>query len=403
MKTVWTFLAIVLAMSVFACQSAFGRAVDESRDDFAAAAEDKSLDDIAGANHGWGQGYGWRDGRGQGMGPGLGIGRGPGRPWGRMGQNLGMMRPGRGWGRSGQGWGYGPGQGWGYGSRGRGQGSGPMRQGQGWGWGWGHGQGQGWGYGGRGRGPAPMRRGQGWGSGQGQGRGVGRGMGPGGQGGNRGMRRSQGGRGGSGQVNPEELLEFLEKHEPKLAKKTKKLREEDPGKFRRQVLALGRLYGPVMRHLDANPKMGKLMLKKIRLKENIGRAVKKAKEGSDKKAKEQLTKNVSNLFDVIIAQNELRIKNVQERITTRNGDEKSGKAVKKGRGRKKVSDAAKKGKVGKKVSAKGKRGRGPRGDKRQQVLNRFLKDIESWKANKDKIVKQRVRELLQGVKPFPWR
>ena len=55
--------------------------------------------------------------------------------------------------------------------------------------------------------------------------------------------------------------EFLEKHEPKLAEKTKKLREEDPRKFRRQVMALGRLYGPVMRQMQANPKMGKLLMK----------------------------------------------------------------------------------------------------------------------------------------------
>ncbi len=257
-------------------------------------------------------------------------------------------------------------------------------------------------------------QGRGWTDGRrwGQGRGRGRGWSKGGgvapnpemkHGQKRGRGRGRGQGRGPGKVDPQELLEFLKKHEPKLAEKTIQLKEEEPRRFRHRIWALSRMYGPAMRMMENDPAMGKLLLKKIRLKEGIGRLVKKAKKSSkDKKTAEakirvNLTKKVSNLFNLVIAQNELHLKNMRERISDQPGDENVEKKPKKGKGRK---NKAAKNKTGKNRERKH---RGPRRDNQRHSLNRLQKDIETWKSNKDKIIKQRVTELLKGVRPFPWK
>ena len=55
------------------------------------------------------------------------------------------------------------------------------------------------------------------------------------------------------------------------------------------------------------------------------------------------------------------------------------------------------------------RGSGPGGldherfaEMMQSRTEQKKKNIEIWKKNKDKIIQQRIDELLKGIQPFPW-
>ncbi len=120
------------------------------------------------------------------------------------------------------------------------------------------------------------------------------------------------------QVSEEKLMEFLEKHEPKLAERLKGLKESEPWQYRRQMGALGRLYGAVISQMERDPEMGELELKRIRLQLKIKdrqRDYRRADNDDEKKkAKGELKKYVAELFDVILDQENHRYERFAEHL-----------------------------------------------------------------------------------------
>lgn len=247
-----------------------------------------------------------------------------------------------------------------------------------------------------------------------------------------------------GRVGTTELMEFLKKYEPELAEKLDKLRQEDERKFEWQISPLKRLYGPIMRMMDENPEMAKLSLTSIHLRVKIQETVKKAKEAADENSKKAAAKelqgHLGDLFDVIVSLEGMRLDGIQKRmqegsslmgsrrkgsesaveseLRERRGDTRRGQGGQGGRGEGRngggrSSGPGSRGSFGDPDGRSGfggpGRGSGPGGldherfaEMMQSRTEQKKKNIEIWKKNKDKIIQQRIDELLKGIQPFPW-
>lgn len=262
----------------------------------------------------------------------------------------------------------------------------------------------------------------------GPGRGDGRGWGRGprdGQG--RGFR--QGG-GQFGRVNPVELMQFLEHHEPRLAETLKALQENDLEEYRRKMFAVMKVYGPAMRQMERNPEMGQLTLEKVRLCFEIEQKVKKYNGTQDeferKQIKTKLKQILSSLFDNRISQEEKRLDQWQQRM--QNWADQDFDPDGRGRGRGGMGRGQ--GGMGRGQGGMGRgqggmpgmgrgqgmgrgpgmgrgqggpgRGQGRRGGGFQDSMEERKKLISIWHDQKKAIVNARATELLQITKPFPW-
>lgn len=194
------------------------------------------------------------------------------------------------------------------------------------------------------------------------------------------------------QISTEELMEFLEKHESKLAAKLKDLHQQDPQNFSELplVVAMKELYGPVIRQMSRDPEGGKLSLEKIRLRLRIERSIFIVKRADSRRAyheaRKELAGYVSELFDVILTQEEAGLKRMEEWLKIRSESDKEQQAAER---------TARRG--------------GQRDPRSRGGLERLRGEVETkkraipaWKKNKDKIVEERVEELLQDHPNFPW-
>lgn len=228
-------------------------------------------------------------------------------------------------------------------------------------------------------------------------------------------------------IDTEELMAFLEEHEPKVAKKLDRLREENEQKFVKQLPSLRRLYGPIIRMMEENPEMATASLKAIRLRVQVQNTVKKAKDASDDTSKDEVVQELKGelgeLFDVILAMEEMRLEGFEDRMEDR-------PRRKRNRGQGDPNTVASnetrafhgpQGGPGFRGEGRfrGGRGFGPDGRGRgggfggvgrerinkikRKSMDNKKKNIEIWKKNKDRIIQQRVEELLKGLQPFPWR
>ena len=145
--------------------------------------------------------------------------------------------------------------------------------------------------------------------------------------------------------------------------------------------------------MSRDPEGGKLSLEKIRLRLRIQRSVYDVKRSMEQpsryeEARKNLTEHVSEFFDVILAQEEASLKRMEEWLKIRS-----------------ESDPEQQ-RTGERTGRRG----GQRGDPRQRGGSERLrgefeskkKAIPAWKENKDKIVEERVEELLQDHPNFPW-
>jgi hypothetical protein len=194
-------------------------------------------------------------------------------------------------------------------------------------------------------------------------------------------------------VDPEALLAFLSEHEPALARRLKKLRQENPERFTRTLPLLGRVYAPVMDQMKQDPQLGELALKRVRLEYQIRQARQaygRADEASTEQqaAQQKLRDTVAEMFDVILEQEKLRLEWAQARLgdwTDRVEERRDIRA-----------------------RAYGERPRreGPPPEGRFREIRSRLQEhqqtLETWQQNREKIVAARVEELLQDRKPFPW-
>ena len=130
---------------------------------------------------------------------------------------------------------------------------------------------------------------------------------------------------------PEELLAFLQQYEPALAQKLKQLHRENPQQLHAQLPTLLRLYVPVMRQMQYDPQAGQLGLREIELRlkaQDLVESIKTAQQAdltepqtdqpepkSDQtEPKKQLRATLSDLFDVIIEQEQLRLTHFETRF-----------------------------------------------------------------------------------------
>ena len=289
----------------------------------------------------------------------------------------------------------------------------------------------------------------------GPGRGEGRGRGQRGDGQGRGF--GQDGR-GFGRVDPVELMQFLQQHEPKLAETLKTLRENDLEQYRRKMFAMMRLYGPAMRQMERNPEIGQLVLKRIRLSLEIEQKVKNYNGTQDKIEREQiktkLKQRLSSLFDTIISQEEKRLDQWQQNMQNWADQDSASENMGRGRGgtgrgqggmgrgqggmgrgqdgmgrgqggmgrgqdgmgrgqggmgRGQDGMGRGQGGMGRGQDGMGRgqggmgRGQGRRGGGFQGSMEERKKLISIWHEQKEAIVNARATELLQVTKPFPWR
>jgi len=227
------------------------------------------------------------------------------------------------------------------------------------------------GRGGRGMGPAG---GPGMGPGPGAGMDGEKGPGPGPGAGPDGGDRPRWGMG-----DPEQLLEFLNEHEPQLAEKLGAMEKENPQAYRRKMRDVARIYGPIMVQMRRDPEMANLSLQKVRLILQQQQQLNTVNEaGAEKADLGPLRETVGKLFDIIVAQQEHRMTKIKERMEGMPVRQDKEKAV-----------AAANRRAGRLEHFK---------DRLQQRQG----NLENWKKNRDKLVEDRVQQLLQGIEPFPW-
>ena len=207
-------------------------------------------------------------------------------------------------------------------------------------------------------------------------------------------------RGGSGrgrdgfhrQVPKESLIEFLQEHEPDLAAKLTSM-DPDSRQYRRQINTLRRLYGPVYFQMQRNPEMGELGLVKIRIQLKTKTHKRSYQKTSDpeeqKKIKQKLHRSVSKMFDLIIQQEQIRLKEITKRFSQWDQPEAGQPDPeitethdhKRDRHKKRFGDPK----------------------KREKHLKRYQANIAAWHKNRDKLIDQQVeRTLTETTRPFPW-
>lgn len=207
-------------------------------------------------------------------------------------------------------------------------------------------------------------------------------------------------RGGSGrgrdgfhrQVPKEVLIEFLQEHEPDLAAKLTPM-DQDSRQYRRQINTLRRLYGPVYFQMQRNPEMSELGLAKIRIQLKTKTHKRSYQKTSDpeeqKKIKQKLHRSVSKMFELIIQQEQMRLKEITKRFSQWDQPEAGQpdpeitetRDHKQDRHKKRFGDP----------------------EKRKKHLKRYQANIAAWQKNRDKLIDQQVeRTLTETIRPFPW-
>ncbi|MCF7957835.1 MAG: hypothetical protein K9M57_05230 [Phycisphaerae bacterium] len=183
-------------------------------------------------------------------------------------------------------------------------------------------------------------------------------------------------------VGTEELLTFLNTHEPLLAQSLQKLEKINKNDYKRKVDMLRRLYSRTIRQMAINPEMGKLMLIRISLKARIENTAREIRNSEKKTNIKKLKTQVSDLFDIIVKQEEMRLDSWTKRIEESTGPGQSEKSEpsKEGRDKEIIERSA-----------------------LQKGLDERKKLIERWRKNKYKIVDQRAEELINKKQAFPWR
>ena len=179
-------------------------------------------------------------------------------------------------------------------------------------------------------------------------------------------------------IDPDELLTFLQKNEPALAKKLENLRQDKPLEFARQVQVVGRIYAPIMQLAKYDPTLAQLGLKKVRLDLRVRNLRQDYQAAADKeKVRGQMEQVLGEMFDVILEQQKLMLTRTDARF-----EEWQGLAN---------------------------RPEGPRPQRERPMAERLStrleeqkKTLEAWQKNKAAIVHAKLEEILNEARPFPW-
>jgi hypothetical protein len=160
------------------------------------------------------------------------------------------------------------------------------------------------------------------------------------------------------QKKHEEYLSWLKENYPAEANELEQIRQENPGLYMRRLMQSGRKYGPVAAAAKNNPALAEVLKQDIELKDQRDEILKKLQSAKpeDKDAlAAQLKDVVSKRFDLIIKRRQLQQQELLKRLE----------------------------------------------DLKKQVKD-SEKELEQWKASKDKEVDSRVKELLTQTEKFHW-
>ncbi|MDA8132401.1 MAG: hypothetical protein M0011_12940 [Elusimicrobia bacterium] len=156
--------------------------------------------------------------------------------------------------------------------------------------------------------------GPGMGPGQGMGMGPGQGMGPGGM--DRQMmkgRMMRGGMGGPGFISEEEVLKTINKHDPAFGKKMEQLREAAPGKYKMVIQMSGKLFAAARMEKDESLEKDAVRALSLEFEsKELSMSYGKASDSEKKEIKAKLSKALSELFDLKSKGQELRVKRMEE-------------------------------------------------------------------------------------------
>ncbi len=169
-------------------------------------------------------------------------------------------------------------------------------------------------------------------------------------------------------VDAEVMFKFLEKHEPKIARSLDGIKKKDIESYKRKVDLLRRIYSPIVRQMEKNPELGKLSLKRLSLNARIESCVIKIRDNKSgqKKLTGQLKAQVSELFDLLIKQEEIQLNDAIKDLASVDKKDKTRQRL------------------------------------IQEIIDRQKKAIQFWRSNKDKIVEQRFQSLVNAGRVFPW-
>jgi hypothetical protein len=160
------------------------------------------------------------------------------------------------------------------------------------------------------------------------------------------------------QKKHEEYLNWLKENYPAEANELEQVRQENPGLYMRRLMKSGRKYGPVAAAAKKNPALAEVLKQDIELKDQRDEILMKLQSATpeDKDAlAAQLKGVVSGRFDLIIKRRQLQQQELLKRLE----------------------------------------------DLKKQVKE-SEKEVEQWKASKDKEVDARVKELLGQTEKFHW-
>jgi hypothetical protein len=160
------------------------------------------------------------------------------------------------------------------------------------------------------------------------------------------------------QKKHEEYLSWLKENYPAEANELEQIRQENPGLYMRRLMQSGRKYGPVAAAAKNNPALAEVLKQDIELKDQRDQILMKlqsAKPEDKDKLAAQLKDVVSKRFDLIIKRRQMQQQELLKRLE----------------------------------------------DLKKQVKE-SEKELEQWKASKDKEVDARVKELLNQTEKFHW-
>ena len=242
-----------------------------------------------------------------------------------------------------------------------------------------------------------------------------------------GQQRGQGGMMGGqfmmgGPVVADDMLAFLKAQG--LADEAKNLEglmgnQAKAQELETELMSLNMKYGRVIRQMDFDPEGAKRALARMKLEEEIAKAAAEA-EGKSGNAltpiRKKLVGQVGQLFDIVLVEEEARMKQMEEFIRT--GDMGAmmggmgrgmgmGQGMGAGRGQQQGAGRGQQQVQGQGRGQQQAMGRGMMGMQMdpsmfEERLKESKANFEKWKKNKATIVNIRVQELLLGIQPFPW-
>jgi hypothetical protein len=121
--------------------------------------------------------------------------------------------------------------------------------------------------------------------------------------------KGEGGKGGPGFMEQDEVLEVIAKHDPAFAKKVEELREAAPGKYKMLLQMSGKLFG--MARMQQDESIEKDAVRALALEydtKELSLKYDKASDAEKKTIKESLRGKLAELFDLKTKGQELRVK-----------------------------------------------------------------------------------------------